>query len=426
MRRLMEVRHPVYALADVDGRFPRGPARQGRRMTRSSRWTRWLAEREPRERALRAEVRQAARRRDGAGPARRARLRHPGRARPARRGRAAHRGARRPRRGDRHDEHVGAASTPSALAAASRANGLRTAIDRRCRPARRRSPTRRSRGSATRSSPRGSSAATSSWRSAAAWSATSRASRRRSCAAACASCRSRRPCSRRSIPRSAARPASTRAHGKNLVGAFHQPSLVLADTALLDTLPRARDARRLCRGREVRAHRRRALLRLVRGELARRSSPAGRSATRPSRRAAAPRPRSCVRDEREEGDRALLNLGHTFAHALERVTAYDCGAPRPRRGGRDRARAGLPLLGQARALPWPGRRPRRGPSRRRSACRRGSRNVPGGCGTVDELLDAMAQDKKVKGGALTFILARGIGQSFIARGVDCRTPCAPS
>ena len=40
--------------------------------------------------------------------------------------------------------------------------------------------------------------------------------------------------------------------------------------------------------------------------------------------------------------------------------------------------------------------------------------VPGGCGTVDELLDAMAQDKKVKGGALTFILARGIGESFIA------------
>ena len=43
--------------------------------------------------------------------------------------------------------------------------------------------------------------------------------------------------------------------------------------------------------------------------------------------------------------------------------------------------------------------------------------VPGGAGTVDELLDAMGQDKKVKGGALTFILARGIGQSFIAPGI---------
>jgi 3-dehydroquinate synthetase len=44
--------------------------------------------------------------------------------------------------------------------------------------------------------------------------------------------------------------------------------------------------------------------------------------------------------------------------------------------------------------------------------------VPGGAGSVDELLDAMRQDKKVKSGALTFILARGIGKSFIARGVD--------
>jgi 3-dehydroquinate synthetase len=43
--------------------------------------------------------------------------------------------------------------------------------------------------------------------------------------------------------------------------------------------------------------------------------------------------------------------------------------------------------------------------------------VPGGCGSVDWLLEAMAQDKKVKDGALTFILARGIGQSFVARNV---------
>jgi 3-dehydroquinate synthetase len=44
-------------------------------------------------------------------------------------------------------------------------------------------------------------------------------------------------------------------------------------------------------------------------------------------------------------------------------------------------------------------------------------DVPGGPGTVDEILDAMAQDKKVKGGALTFILARGLGRSFVAPGV---------
>jgi 3-dehydroquinate synthetase len=44
-------------------------------------------------------------------------------------------------------------------------------------------------------------------------------------------------------------------------------------------------------------------------------------------------------------------------------------------------------------------------------------DVPGGCGSPDALLEAMAQDKKVKAGALTFILARGIGRSFIAPGI---------
>jgi 3-dehydroquinate synthetase len=44
-------------------------------------------------------------------------------------------------------------------------------------------------------------------------------------------------------------------------------------------------------------------------------------------------------------------------------------------------------------------------------------DVPGGAGSVDEILDAMAQDKKVRGGALTFILARGLGRSFVAPGV---------
>jgi 3-dehydroquinate synthetase len=45
-------------------------------------------------------------------------------------------------------------------------------------------------------------------------------------------------------------------------------------------------------------------------------------------------------------------------------------------------------------------------------------DVPGGAGTPDELLAAMYQDKKVKAGRLTFILARGIGRSFVAPGID--------
>jgi 3-dehydroquinate synthetase len=123
-----------------------------------------------------------------------------------------------------------------------------------------------------------------------------------------------------------------------------------------------------------------------------------------------------ARDEREDGDRALLNLGHTFAHALERVVAYDparlvhgeavaiglclafrfsarlglCRHEDARRVAGHLAAAGLPTI---------------------------LSDVPGGCGPVEGLVEAMAQDKKVKAGALTFILARGIGRSFIARGV---------
>ena len=112
-------------------------------------------------------------------------------------------------------------------------------------------------------------------------------------------------------------------HGKNLIGAFHQPALVIADTALLDTLQRARVQGRLCRGGEIRADRRSAHFfdwceanwrRIIAG-----------GPERDHAVAVACRAKAAIvaRDEREEGDRALLNLGHTFAHALERLTDYD-------------------------------------------------------------------------------------------------------
>jgi 3-dehydroquinate synthase len=205
-------------------------------------------------------------------------------------------------------------------------------------------------------------------------------------------------------------------HGKNLVGAFHQPGLVLADTALLDTLPI----------REMRAgYAEVAKYGLIDDERFFswcESNWQGVFAGGPERDEAVAQ--SCrakaavvVRDEHENGDRALLNLGHTFGHALERITRYDsarlvhgegvaiglalafrfsdtlglCPAADARRVEAHLSTAGLPTR---------------------------LTHVPGGCGTVDELLDAMAQDKKVKGGALTFILARGIGQSFIAPGIE--------
>jgi 3-dehydroquinate synthase len=205
-------------------------------------------------------------------------------------------------------------------------------------------------------------------------------------------------------------------HGKNLIGAFHQPRLVLADTATLDTLS----------AREMRAGY---------AEVAKyglindaaffdwcEAHWAGIFAGGPERdEAVAICCRSkagvVVRDEREDGERALLNLGHTFAHALERLTGYE--SARLVHGEAVAIGLALAFRFSARLGLCPGQDAGRvanhlalaGLPTRLQA-------VPGGCGDADALVAAMAQDKKVRDGALTFILARGIGQSFIAPGID--------
>jgi 3-dehydroquinate synthase len=204
--------------------------------------------------------------------------------------------------------------------------------------------------------------------------------------------------------------------GKNLVGAFHQPSLVLADTALLDTLPQ----RELKAGyAEVAKY---GLIddpaffewceanwrRIFAG------GPERDQAVAQSCRAKAA---VVVRDEREDGERALLNLGHTFAHALERMTGYE--SARLVHGEAVSVGLALAFRFSVRLGLCPGQDAGRVEAHLSSAgLPTRLAQVPGGCGDADDLLAAMAQDKKVKDGALTFILARGIGQSFIARGID--------
>ena len=112
--------------------------------------------------------------------------------------------------------------------------------------------------------------------------------------------------------------------GKNLVGAFHQPSLVLADTGAAGDPAAARVARRLRRGRQVRPARRRRVLRLARGALAAtcwRRQPAALASAVGTQRARC-KAEIVARDETETGDRMLLNLGHTFGHALEACAGY--------------------------------------------------------------------------------------------------------
>jgi 3-dehydroquinate synthase len=200
--------------------------------------------------------------------------------------------------------------------------------------------------------------------------------------------------------------------GKNLVGAFHQPSLVLADIDVLATLPR-RDF--LAGYGEVVKY---GLLgdagffdwlevnapAMVAGDAGLRQHAVGVSV--------AMKAGIVARDETEEGERALLNLGHTFCHALESATGY---------GERLLHGEGV-AIGCALAFELSQRLglcSQEAPSRLRAHLRAlgmktDLRDIPGDLPGVDGLLGLMAQDKKVVDGQLKFILARGIGAAFVA------------
>ncbi|MBL4807247.1 MAG: 3-dehydroquinate synthase [Rhodobacteraceae bacterium] len=204
--------------------------------------------------------------------------------------------------------------------------------------------------------------------------------------------------------------------GKNLIGAFHQPLLVLADTDVLTTL----DPREFLSGY---------------GEVVKYgllgdanffdwleangpSMVTGNQANRihAIRRSCEMKADVVARDEKEHGDRALLNLGHTFGHALEAATGYSkrllhgegvaigcalafelsqrlglCAQEDP-----SRVRAHLAAMGMKKDLA----------------------DISGDLPDADGLITLMGQDKKVSGGKIAFILARGIGDAFVEKNVD--------
>lgn len=203
-------------------------------------------------------------------------------------------------------------------------------------------------------------------------------------------------------------------HGKNLVGAFHQPSLVLCDTDVLGTLP----------DRDFRAGY---------GEVAKygllgdatffewlethgpRLASDGDALAEAVRHSVQMKADIVERDEMEQGERALLNLGHTFAHALEAATGYSdrllhgeavgigcalafdlsarldlCAQELP-----GRVRAHLQAMGMPSDI----------------------RDIPGDLSGAEDLIGIMGQDKKVRDGKLRFILARGIGRAFVTSDV---------
>ena len=203
--------------------------------------------------------------------------------------------------------------------------------------------------------------------------------------------------------------------GKNLIGAFHQPSLVLADIDVLNTLtPRdfragyGEVAKYGLLGDE-------GFFEWLEGNATGLASDAAlrQHAVRHSVQMKAD---IVQRDETEQGDRALLNLGHTFGHALESATGYSdrllhgegvaigcalafelsakmglCSQEAPSRVAAHFAAMGLPSR---------------------------IRDIPGDLPDDEALIALMGQDKKVQDGKLRVILARGIGRAFVTDAVD--------
>lgn len=205
-------------------------------------------------------------------------------------------------------------------------------------------------------------------------------------------------------------------HGKNLIGAFYQPSLVLADTAVLDTLPQ----------RDFRAGYAEVAKYGLLGDAGffawLESNWKGVFEGGPEREEAVAR--SCqakadivAADEFEAGKRALLNLGHTFGHALESAVAYETERLVHGEGvsiGMMLAHefsARLGLIDEDTVLQVRAHLDDVGLPVR-------IQDIPGQLPGADTFMDIIAQDKKVSRGALTFILTRGIGEAFVEKGVD--------
>ena len=208
-------------------------------------------------------------------------------------------------------------------------------------------------------------------------------------------------------------------HGKNLLGAFHQPVLVVADTGVLDTLP----------PRQFRAGYAEVVKYGVLGDAgffawleASRGEIFSGGAAREHAIAESCRAKAAIvaRDERETGDRALLNLGHTFGHALEAATGFS-----------DRLFHGEGVaIGMALAAEFSAELGMMAASDAARVTKHLSesglptklQDIAGfaqeGVGDADALLELMFQDKKVKRGRLTFILLEALGQAVIVNDVE--------
>jgi 3-dehydroquinate synthase len=203
--------------------------------------------------------------------------------------------------------------------------------------------------------------------------------------------------------------------GKNLVGLFHQPRIVIADTDVLKSLPRRELLAGYAEVAKYGALGDAAFFEWLEANGTKALGGDSAAMVQAVAHSCAMKAEIVARDERETGDRALLNLGHTFGHALEAATGYSgrllhgegvaigmalafrlsvklglCSGQDAERFVRHLKAVGLPSA---------------------------IADIPGPRPDPALLLEHMAHDKKVKDGRATFILLRGIGQAFVTADV---------
>lgn len=205
--------------------------------------------------------------------------------------------------------------------------------------------------------------------------------------------------------------------GKNLIGAFHQPSLVLADTDVLSTLP----------AREMRAGYAEVVKYGLLGDRpfydwleVHNESLFGNDVSilaEAVQRSVAAKAAIVARDETETGDRMLLNLGHTFGHALEAWAGYSSRLLHGEAVAIGMAQAFR--FSEEMELVVPGTAVAVARHLKKVGLPTRVADIPGpDKPTAAELIRLMGQDKKVRQGRLTFILVRGIGEAFVTRDVS--------
>ncbi len=203
-------------------------------------------------------------------------------------------------------------------------------------------------------------------------------------------------------------------HGKNLIGAFHQPRLVLADTRVLDTLPRREVLAGYAEVAKYGAIRYPDFFTWLENGGGAAMIDGDPDARRHGVAVCCQAKADIVgADERESGERALLNLGHTFGHGLEAQAGF----------------GDIMLHGEAVAIGMTmafdlsadlGLCPREDAARLRAHLKAvGSplraADFPGVAWDADVLIGHMAKDKKADAGRINYVLARGLGQAFMSK-----------